>query len=89
MALHELKCWPIPFAAVSSGAKTFEFRKNDRNFRMGDTLLLREWIPSACRNRDGEYTGGQLRFRVTYLLAGPSFGVPTGYCVMSIAEVSP
>ena len=34
--VHELKCWPEYFEAVISGAKTFEVRKNDRDFAVRD-----------------------------------------------------
>jgi len=42
---HELKCWPVYFEAIREGTKTFEIRKDDRNYRHGDTLILREWNP--------------------------------------------
>ena len=44
---HELKCWPEPFEQMSSGAKTAEFRRDDRGFAVGDMLLLREWHPGT------------------------------------------
>lgn len=42
---HDLKTWTEYFQAVKSGDKTFEIRENDRNFKVGDVLLLREFIP--------------------------------------------
>ncbi len=42
---HELKIWPQYYDRVEDGSKTFEVRKNDRSFQVGDTVLLREWNP--------------------------------------------
>lgn len=76
--VHELKTWPEYFQAVWSGAKTFEVRKADRPFAVGDELDLREWDPET-----GEYTGSFLsRIFVTYVLRGPGFGVEDGFVVM-------
>ena len=40
---HVLKCWPEYYEAVIGGEKTFEVRKWDRPYRVGDTLLLKEY----------------------------------------------
>ena len=45
MTRHELKTWPQYFAAVRSGKKRFEIRRNDREFAVGDVLVLREFDP--------------------------------------------
>lgn len=86
--VHELKTWPEPFAAVKSGAKPFEYRKNDRNYRVGDILWLREWSPSWPPG-EGSYTGDELRRVVTFILPQDLFGVPKGYCVMGIPAGAP
>jgi hypothetical protein len=61
---HELKTWPEYFAALLDGTKTFEYRRNDRGFRVGDVLHLREWDSIT-----GHYTGREMRRRVTYVLS--------------------
>lgn len=43
--VHSLKTLPVYFAAVLRGDKTFEVRKNDRDFQTGDTLILKEYDP--------------------------------------------
>ena len=51
----ELKTWPKPFASILSGFKKHEIRVNDRDFREGDELCLREWnhvTPTGCAGLD-------------------------------------
>lgn len=64
------------FQEVLDGKKTFEFRKNDRDFSVGDEVNLREYDHNKC-----EYTDRQLFGIITYLLKGPSFDIPEGYCI--------
>lgn len=46
MTEHVLKTWPDSFYAVEEGLKHFEWRRNDRNYAVGDTLVLRLYDPS-------------------------------------------
>ena len=78
---HELKCWPEPFAAVKDGSKPFEWRRDDRDYQVGDTLVLREWRPAE------EYTGQQLTRTVTYIIR-EGFGIPEGYCIMGLRSLA-
>ncbi len=100
MAEHSLKTVSPYFEAVESGAKTFEIRTTgDRYFSAGDVLLLQHWRNVGADPSAGYYVGDDgsrtsrakdartLRMRVTYVLHGGRFGVPEGYCVMSIAPV--
>jgi hypothetical protein len=77
---HSLKTWPEYFQAAMIGAKTFEARKDDRDFQCLDELLLREWNPGT-----NDYTGREVVRRVTYILRGPAFGVEAGWCVMALS----
>lgn len=79
MKAHFLKTWPKPFEAVANGLKKFEYRRNDRDFNTGDILVLQEWDPTTS-----QYSGYSVRVVVTYMIAGSEFGIPDGYCVMSI-----
>jgi len=78
---HKLKTWDSVYHDVVYGKKTFEFRKNDRDFKLGDELLLMEVVPfiGGCSP-----TGRFCLFTVSYILHGGVFGVPEGYCIMSI-----
>ena len=46
MTTHTLKTWPQPFEGLLSGQKTHEVRPHDREFKVGDELVLREWEPA-------------------------------------------
>jgi len=88
---HELKTWPEYFQAIVEGRKPFEYRLNDRDFKVGDVLHLREWVPPAEDDeldaRGGHYTGRELRQVVTYILddrLGPT--MRQGFVVMGIAS---
>lgn len=78
---HELKVWPPYFEAVACGEKTFEIRKNDRLFRGGDTLWLREWNPKTSR-----YTGRECHRLVTFVYDGRPAHLEAGYCIMGLAH---
>ena len=78
---HELKTWPEYFDAVSKGVKTFEVQFNDRDFQVGDRLLLKEYSPN-----DKCYTGNKLHMDVTYILKVFG-GLPTGWVVMGIKKL--
>lgn len=85
--VHELKTWPEFFCALVDGQKTFELRKDDRGFRVGDTLVLREYQPGAK-----EYTGRKLYRFVSYIMSGPAFGLMQNYVVMGLgvsADIRP
>ncbi|MDN0096007.1 DUF3850 domain-containing protein [Yersinia rohdei] len=52
---HQLKILPEYFQAVIDGRKKAELRTNDRDFAVGDYLLLAEWESGA-----DEYTGRKI-----------------------------
>ena len=74
---HYLKTWPEFFQAMKSGKKTFELRKNDRDYQVGDTLVLQEYDPI------NGYTGDEIQREVTYTLDSQPF-VPEGYICMAV-----
>lgn len=93
---HHLKTLPVYFDAVRRGDKTFEIRKNDRDFQTGDTLVLEEFKggpphaprgpgqPPLTREELG-YTGNTLEIRVSYVLQGFP-GIETGHVVMGLGQ---
>lgn len=77
---HSLKCWPEPYEAMRSGRKVHEFRRNDRDFSVGDILEINEWNPETK-----EPTGSAMFRRVTYV--GTGFGIPDGYVCLSVEKI--
>lgn len=76
--IHELRTLTPYFNEVVSGKKTFEIRKNDRGFHVGDFLLLKEWNP------DTKYTGKSISVRVSYIFEGDWYGLDGEYCILAI-----
>lgn len=74
--IHELKILPKYYQAVLECRKNFEVRKNDRDFKIGDELYLKEW--------DGEkYTGRSIYRTITYILKDSNY-VKDDYVILSI-----
>lgn len=81
---HFLKTEPQYFRAVNLGEKTFELRFNDRDFRVGDTLVLVEYRP------DTGTTGRQLTRVITYITQDDPWGaLATGWCILGLAPLEP
>lgn len=84
---HELKTDPLVFDDVVSGNKTFEIRKNDRGFCVGDILKLRKTKYSGAEMVRGaplEYLDEPFYVVVTHIMYGPIYGLETNWIIMSI-----
>lgn len=82
--IHQLKIESDYFRKIVEGVKTFEVRKNDRDFHTGDYLWLNEITPHSC-NDAGEHreTGNFVLVRVLDIFKNDLF-VKEGYVIMSI-----
>jgi len=72
----KVKIKPCYYLAVEKGIKLFEVRYNDRDYKVGDILVLREFA-------DGEYTGRKMTMRITYVLSDVDY-VKEGFVVLGI-----
>ena len=77
--LHELKINKQYFKEVSNRKKTFEIRKNDREFKVGDFVKLKEI------DENKKYTGNEELFEITYLT---NYAQKENYVVFAISPIS-
>ena len=73
---HYIKIHPKHFIDVDNGIKTFEIRFNDRNYKVGDILHLREY-------NGVEYTGRELIREVCYMIDSHEF-CKDGFVVLGL-----
>ncbi|MDB5819912.1 MAG: Domain of Uncharacterized Function with structure, partial [Rhizobacter sp.] len=87
---HVLKTDPEVFEAVSTGAKTFEIRFNDRDYQVGQRLQLRETTHTGAEIAAGAplaYTRRSVRRTVSHVLSG--YGLKDGWVCLSFAPELP
>lgn len=78
---HELKILPKWFEDVKSGKKTFEIRRADRDFKVGDTLVLKEY-------EKGRYTGREIERTIQYIYKGDgSYGLSEEFWILDLKTI--
>lgn len=85
--LIELKTDKNEFQQTWDLKKLFEIRKNDRNFRLGQLILLRETEHTGEQMKDGKplvYTGRVIKVRICNIMEGPTYALPKGWVIFSI-----
>jgi hypothetical protein len=84
MRVHRLKTLAPYWHRIQQGDKTFEIRKNDRDFQVGDILEL-EFVESINPNiQSANWAPMIINAKVKYLFPGGQYGLEVGYCIMSI-----
>ena len=74
--VHELKILPNSFEDVKNYITNFVVTENDKDFNVGDRILLREW--------DGEYKKRELYREIICILNDNIHGVEKGYCILGL-----
>ncbi len=83
MKIHTIKCIPKYFNLVKSGEKRFELRKDDRDYEVGDAVILEEWD-----DIDSKYTGHVLLIpEIDFIFKDVHEGLHGGHCIFSFKEV--
>lgn len=83
-SIHNLKTDPDVFAASWFGEKEYEIRFDDRDFKVGDRLILRETEHTGEEMKQGKeliYTGRMIACYVTHKL-NDCYGLKEGWCIL-------
>ena len=102
MKLHELKIKNEYLVDITVGLKTFELRKNDRDYQVGDLIhfikvLDQEvWlgpVPLIDYKTNkiatkSVYIDDDALYQITYILKDvPEYGLKKGYCILGIKKL--
>lgn len=97
MKVHELKIFPQYFEEVLNGNKTFELRKDDRGFEVGDILILKEFRQGLIDHTQSEpiviqekgYTGRTIKKEISYIFKGgiPGMGLRKGFSILALKDI--
>lgn len=75
---HYLKTETEYYQAVGQGIKNFELRWDDRSYKIGDMVYLKEVVK-------GITTGRELGpLEIIYILKGGVFGLKKGWCILGL-----
>lgn len=83
--IHDLKCEPMSFERLLDGTKTFEIRRDDRGYQLGDVLRLREWNPGMVVHQLHDGYTGRVEMREVGFVFRQGYGVDLGeFVVMAL-----
>lgn len=89
MSVHKVKSWTYLFKAAVAGVKTHDIRDlTERDYKVGDTLILQEFDQTI-----GKYTGNEQAFEITYITsrntpcAMSSVCLGRDHCILSIKKI--
>lgn len=95
--IHSVKCNYNHFESLKDGTQTFEVRKNDRIYEVGDYLAVNEFVPDEQRDpyapdiglrrtSGGYYTGACLMYKITYILNDQQY-CKDGMVILGLARI--
>ena len=82
MKTHELKTVQPHFNNILLGWKTFEIRKNDRDFKNGDTVILKEYDA-----QNNFFSGRKVTAEIENVITDFP-GLEPGYCIFSLLNIT-
>lgn len=88
MTVHILKSWPKFFNPIATGERMHELRRDDRSYRVGDQLLLKEFEPISA-----VFSGRECLVKITSLTSADEpcavseEALHPGFCILSVTRV--
>ena len=83
--IHKLKAEQKWLSRILTGEKTFDVRKNDRDYQVGDTIQLLP-LQTKVDGLDVYSIRSPIpNYSITYIYYGP--GMDTGYVVLGLKEI--
>ncbi len=80
---HKLKIKAKYLLPIILGNKTFELRKDDRNYQVGDYITF-----EVIDSNNPIYLKNNY-YQITYILRNtPEYGLVKDYCILAISKVS-
>lgn len=80
MKIHTLKAGEPTFSDLRSGVRTFDVRRNDQDFHVGDLLMI-------CQYINDNFTGYDIQRKISYI-GTDSEGLKDGYVLLGLTEYS-
>ena len=91
MKLHELKILHPYLIDITIGTKTFELRKNDRDYQVGDLIHFIDIREDDTENDKcvcEPYIDENTLYRITYVLKNvEKYGLDKDYCILAIKKL--
>lgn len=85
MKLHVLKIKNEYLVEIFCGRKTFELRRDDRDYKVGDLIHFVDINGDEVDTK--EFNKGNL-YEITYILRNvPEYGLQDGFAILSINQV--
>lgn len=79
MKIHKLKIKHEYLEEVELGRKSFELRKNDRDYQIGDIISFIDIDKNICKDD---------LYEITYILKDvPGYGLSSEYCILGIKKI--
>lgn len=82
MKTHIIKTVQPFFSQVKAGIKTFELRRNDRDYQVGDEVILREYDMMH-----ETFSGDKIKCIITYVLKD-RVGLDDAFCIFSFKQIT-